>query len=91
MRSIIKTDMKVRQTECRIAGDKAMIKGELCVRALYIADNEIGECVVTEFVIPVGQVIDAAGIETIQNRLPPAASLWRVQAQGGRKRKHHLR
>lgn len=63
VRSIIKTDMKVRQTECRIAGDKAMIKGELCVRALYIADNEIGECVVTEFVIPVGQVIDAAGIE----------------------------
>lgn len=63
VRTILKSDIRVKPGEIKVAGDKAMIKGELVVRVLYIADNEIGENAVMEFIIPVGQVIDAPGIE----------------------------
>lgn len=63
VRTIIKSSVRVRPLDCKVAGDKAMIKGELIVRVLYIADNEIAETAVMEFAIPVGQVVDTPGIE----------------------------
>lgn len=64
VRTIIKNNVRVKPIDCKIAGDKAMIKGELIVRVLYIADNEISENAVMEFSIPIGQVVDTPGIET---------------------------
>ncbi|MCQ4021557.1 MULTISPECIES: SPOCS domain-containing protein [unclassified Ruminococcus] len=63
VRTILKSSVRVKSGECRIAGDKAMVKGELTVRVLYIADNEIAETAVMEFSVPVGQVLDTPGIE----------------------------
>ncbi len=73
VRSILKSDVRVKPVECRVAGDKAMAKGELVVRVLYIADNEIAETAVMEFTLPVGQVVDAPGIEN-DSRLD-----WRLE------------
>lgn len=64
VRTIIKSSVRAKAIDCKIAGDKAMIKGELIVRVLYIADNEIAETAVMEFSVPVGQVVDAPGIES---------------------------
>ncbi len=64
IRSILKSDVRVKECECKAAGDKAMVRGELIVRVLYIADNEIAETAVMEFSIPAGQVMDAPGIES---------------------------
>lgn len=63
VRTIIKSSVRVKSEDCKVAGDKAMIRGELIVRVLYIADNEIAENAVMEFNIPVSQVVDAPGIE----------------------------
>ncbi|MGN1113343.1 MAG: SPOCS domain-containing protein [Acutalibacteraceae bacterium] len=63
IRTILKSSVRVKSGECRIAGDKAMVKGEMTVRVLYIADNEIAETAVMEFTVPVGQVVDTPGIE----------------------------
>lgn len=63
VRTILKSNVRVKSGECRIAGDKAMVKGEMTVRVLYIADNEIAETAVMEFTLPVGQVVDTPGIE----------------------------
>lgn len=63
VRTILKSTVRVKSGECRIAGDKAMVKGEMTVHVLYIADNEIAETAVMEFTVPVGQVVDTPGIE----------------------------
>ncbi len=73
IRSILKSDVKVKPIDCKIAGDKAMARGELIARVLYIADNEAADTAVMEFTLPVTEVIDSPGIES-DSRLE-----WRLE------------
>ncbi len=61
IRNILRFDANTTVKETKIVKDKAVVKGDLCLRIVYCAeDNLTPQCVKT--VLPFSQIVDVAGI-----------------------------
>lgn len=61
--SILRTDAKAYLTECKAITNKMMIKGDLNLKVLYLADLDTGAVEVLDYTIPINQIIDADGVD----------------------------
>lgn len=61
--SILRTDAKAYLTECKAISNKMMIKGDLNLKVLYLADLDTGAVEVLDYTVPINQIIDADGID----------------------------
>ncbi len=63
IKSVVSCDTSVNVTDCKVIEDKVILKGEVKLKALYLAENEgVVSSEVMEAEIPLSQIIDADGI-----------------------------
>lgn len=61
--SILRTDARAYLTECKAITNKMMIKADLNLKVLYLADLDTGAVEVLDYTVPVSQIIDVDGID----------------------------
>ena len=64
--SLVRTQATPRITDCRKMEGKAVVKGEISLKTVYVADNTTGRLETSENVILFSQIIDADGLNEIQ-------------------------
>lgn len=60
--AILRTEAKALVTDYKSISNKLMLKGDVTVKILYLADIDSGACETMEYTIPFSQVIDTDGI-----------------------------
>ena len=60
--AIIKSDAVVASGECKALGNKIMIKGDVNIRVLYLADMNTGDTGIFDYTMPYSEILDADGV-----------------------------
>ena len=60
--AILKSDAVVSSGECKALGNKIMIKGDVNIRVLYLADMNTGDTGIFDYTMPYSEILDADGV-----------------------------
>lgn len=61
--SILKSDATIIKGECKAISNKVMIKGDVNIRVLYLADLNTGETKIFDYTLPFSEILDADGVD----------------------------
>lgn len=61
--SILRTDVQVVTTDCKAIANKLMLKGDIGIKMLYLADLDTGATEVLDYVVPFSEIVDVDGVD----------------------------
>lgn len=61
--AILKSDATVIKGECKAISNKVMVKGDVNIRVLYLADLNTGETKIFDYTLPFSEILDADGVD----------------------------
>lgn len=61
--SILKSDATIIKGECKAISNKVMVKGDVNIRVLYLADLNTGETKIFDYTMPFSEILDADGVD----------------------------
>lgn len=61
--SILKSDATVIMGDCKAISNKVMVKGDVNIRVLYLADINTGETKIFDYTLPFSEILDADGVD----------------------------
>lgn len=61
--SILKSDATIIKGECKAISNKVMVKGDVNIRVLYLADLNTGETKIFDYTLPFNEILDADGVD----------------------------
>ena len=61
--AVLKSDATVIKGDCRAISNKVMIKGEVNIRVLYLADINTGQTGIFDYTLPFSEILDADGVD----------------------------
>lgn len=61
--SILKSDATIIKGDCKAISNKVMVKGDVNIRVLYLADINTGETKIFDYTLPFSEILDADGVD----------------------------
>lgn len=61
--AILKSDATIIKGECKAISNKVMVKGDVNIRVLYLADLNTGETKIFDYTMPFSEILDADGVD----------------------------
>lgn len=61
--SILKSDAAIVKGDCKAISNKVMVKGDVSIRVLYLADINTGETKIFDYTMPFSEILDADGVD----------------------------
>lgn len=61
--SILKSDATIIKGECKAISNKVIVKGDVNIKVLYLADINTGETKLFDYTMPFSEILDADGVD----------------------------
>lgn len=61
--AVLKSDATVIVGDCKAISNKVMVKGDVNIRVLYLADINTGETKIFDYTMPFSEILDADGVD----------------------------
>ncbi len=61
--TVLKSDATVIKGECKAISNKVIVKGDVNIRVLYLADINTGQTGIFDYTLPFSEILDADGVD----------------------------